>query len=111
MSYPSNTERIIDALENLCASVDKLAEILGHNSTGRGGPSDKRVEKGSIPLCPTKTWTCTDCSKEVLDTIDSCPDCFISDGFDSVWSIWCPMCYNKSMQVVRPGKVQCEECG
>ena len=35
----------------------------------------------------------------------------IEDGFGSSWSIVCPMCGKKSMQVVRPGKVQCEYCG
>ena len=35
----------------------------------------------------------------------------ISDGFGSVWSAHCAMCGQKSMQVVRPGKVQCSYCG
>ncbi len=35
----------------------------------------------------------------------------IEDGFGSRWSAWCAMCGRKSMQVVRPGKVQCEFCG
>ena len=35
----------------------------------------------------------------------------ISDGFGNHWSAYCSMCGNKTIQVVRPGKVQCSECG
>ena len=43
----------------------------------------------------------------------------ISDDFGNTWSAYCPNCGNKSMSVVRPGKVQCDlacdvycvECG
>jgi len=35
----------------------------------------------------------------------------IDDGFGSVWSAWRPKCGQKSMAVVRPGKVQCNNCG
>jgi len=34
----------------------------------------------------------------------------IEDGFGSAWSARCPYCNQNSMQVVRPGKVQCGEC-
>lgn len=34
----------------------------------------------------------------------------ISDGYGSNWSITCPMCKRDSMQVMRPGKVQCKYC-
>ena len=40
----------------------------------------------------------------------SMPDT-ISDGFGSTWSSWCPECGKKTMQVVRPGSVQCGNCG
>ena len=39
------------------------------------------------------------------------PDEEISDGLGSVWSAYCPVCKAKSMSVVRPGKVQCDNCG
>lgn len=42
---------------------------------------------------------------------ESCDDDIIEDGFGSVWSAWCYMCGRKSMQIVRPGKVQCGYCG
>ena len=35
----------------------------------------------------------------------------ISDGFGSIWSAFCPTCGEQSMEVVRPGKVQCGNCG
>ena len=35
----------------------------------------------------------------------------VEDGFGSEWSAWCPECGRKSMQVVRPGKIQCPYCG
>ncbi len=35
----------------------------------------------------------------------------ISDGFGSEWSVICPVCKKDSMYVVRPGKVQCGNCG
>lgn len=34
----------------------------------------------------------------------------ISDGFVSSWSENCPQCGGDSMEVVRPGKVQCSNC-
>lgn len=35
----------------------------------------------------------------------------VSDGFGNTWSAFCPTCKNKTMQIVRPGKVQCSMCG
>jgi len=35
----------------------------------------------------------------------------IDDGFGNQWSAYCAMCGRKSMQIVRPGKVQCKYCG
>jgi hypothetical protein len=34
----------------------------------------------------------------------------ISDGFGSEWNSYCPKCGKKTMEVVRPGKVQCNNC-
>lgn len=38
-------------------------------------------------------------------------DEIIGDGYGSAWSAYCAMCGKKSMHVVRPGKVQCSNCG
>jgi len=35
----------------------------------------------------------------------------IEDGFGNAWSASCPECGKKTMFVVRPGKVQCSNCG
>lgn len=35
----------------------------------------------------------------------------IEDGFGSAWSRTCPSCGKKKMEIVRPGKVQCGNCG
>lgn len=34
----------------------------------------------------------------------------IEDGFGGSWSAICPYCKRESMQVVRPGKIQCQSC-
>ena len=36
---------------------------------------------------------------------------FITDGEGNFWSRRCPSCGKDTMSVVRPGKVQCSECG
>lgn|SRR5574343_565069 len=35
----------------------------------------------------------------------------ISDGFGNICSVYCPTCKQRTMQVVRPGKFQCINCG
>ena len=35
----------------------------------------------------------------------------IADSFGNMWSKRCPECKKMSMQIVRPGKVQCKYCG
>jgi len=36
---------------------------------------------------------------------------FITDGFGNSWDKICHECGKESMKIVRPGKVQCENCG
>ena len=36
---------------------------------------------------------------------------FITDGFGNSWDKICPECGKDTMKIVRPGKVQCENCG
>ena len=45
--------------------------------------------------------------REAVADVDST----ISDGFGSSWSRQCPTCHQDTMEVVRPGKVQCSNCG
>ena len=35
----------------------------------------------------------------------------IEDGFGNAWANWCHECERYSLEVVRPGKVQCGICG
>jgi hypothetical protein len=35
---------------------------------------------------------------------------YISDGWGSTWSAWCPICKQRTMIIVRPGKCQCDNC-
>lgn len=35
----------------------------------------------------------------------------LKDGHGSQVSIVCPQCGGRTMQIVRPGKIQCSECG
>lgn len=35
----------------------------------------------------------------------------LSDGFGNWWENWCKRCEERSLQVIRPGKVQCCLCG
>ena len=46
---------------------------------------------------------CEECQENRGDWID--------DGHGNQWSAWCPECHQKSIVVVRPGKVQCINCG
>ena len=41
---------------------------------------------------------------------DKIKDKIIEDGFGNRWYIKCPICNQDSMEIVRPGKVQCSNC-
>ena len=41
----------------------------------------------------------------------SLADDVLEDGYGSCWSAICPECGGRTMQIVRPGKVQCSKCG
>ena len=43
---------------------------------------------------------------ELLDEVDK----WITDGFGNTWSSTCLKCGKKTMEIVRPGKVQCSNC-
>ena len=87
------------------------------------------VEWRKVFSCPTCSWCNLGdgsgehlCGKdhETVISLSGIPeDCplptpaedHISDDFGGVWSAWCPTCGQRLMQVVRPGKVQCQFCG
>ena len=75
------------------------------------------------------TYLCPECVKNVM-TIDycngkkflKCLSCkivevdnvnedMLEDGFGGYWSKWCGVCNQPTIEIVRPGKVQCGNCG
>jgi len=78
----------IDALEGLCRRASELIYPEYHT--------------GTVPPNEGEQWL-NDCDILV-------PEDTISDGFGNEWAATCEHCGGK-MQVVRPGKVQCAECG
>ena len=44
------------------------------------------------------------------DDTERADEDIIEDGFGSAWSIICPKCKERSMSVVRPSQVQCDNC-
>lgn len=50
-------------------------------------------------------------NKKLRERVAELENPIISDGFGSEWSQLCPECDMLTMQVVRPGKVQCAICG
>jgi len=61
---------------------------------------DRAIAKAQRELC--KEWDRGELPKNT-NTIDN--------GFGNVWSAYCPICGKKTMSIVRPGKVQCSNCG
>ncbi len=49
--------------------------------------------------------------KELIAVADALKNETITDGFGNHWSLMCPECNKKTMVIVRPGKVQCMDCG
>ena len=60
------------------------------------------------PLAEMRIWESNDGCCQLRDKIDT--ENTITDDYQ-VWSKTCPMCGQDTMQVVRPGKVQCSNCG
>ena len=79
----------------------------------------------SIPLSPEALERYRKVAKQVGDFLRKIEDAHkravnsklrfksqeISDGFGSTWDKKCLECGRMSMEVVRPGKVQCGYCG
>jgi hypothetical protein len=53
------------------------------------------------------------CDCEVYEHCAACdPIAFpLDDGFGNKWSRQCPTCHAFTMEIVRPGQVQCTNCG
>ncbi len=76
--------------------------------------------KGSKPRnCFTKEfrdnydtidWGKTPLEKCMEDSQEKYVNEYITDGFGNSWSKKCPICGKNSIVIVRPGKVQCNNC-
>ena len=85
--------REISELKELCGDLSEMASTLS-------GASNEDVELMSRGVAVSSGRSVTDKIQEGT----------IEDGYGSVWSDTCPSCGGK-MQVVRPGKIQCCNCG
>lgn len=81
-------------------AVESLLESLGD----RREAVEKRLEE--IEMIE---FDCAECG-ETLTVQHECKDEMLDDGFGMECSPYCPDCGNKSMSIVRPGKVQCGVC-
>jgi hypothetical protein len=76
------------------------------------GPRQNKLPAGCLVVFDggQSVWICRRCSRDpmVMERLESDPT--ITDG-STTWSKRCPECGGLTMQVVRPGKVQCAKCG
>lgn len=70
------------------------------------------IERAGIALCDIGAW------RKVLPgefarggQIVALTKDKLTDGLGNEWSAWCSSCRQKTMEIVRPGKVQCSICG
>lgn len=85
------------------AEVAKEIRIFVQVNTADDHKSDPWIEERIIELITLQSVPERPEQKEEIE--------LISDSEGSQWPKICAMCHKPSMQVVRPGKVQCEHCG
>jgi len=81
------------------AEAEAMAEALASQ------PESIRLSPDGLSGNLGETEYTTDGTTAVLRDTD-----YITDGYQT-WPKRCAMCGQDTMQVVRPGKVQCSECG
>jgi hypothetical protein len=86
-----DAERILNIVPGMCVDCG-----------GNGGDSDQK--------CPRCQGSGED-TDDLRSIVDVDHGKTIEDGFGSAWGGRCLECGRLSMQVVRPGKVQCGWCG
>lgn len=75
------TERLTEEISIMAEAIDAMKQLDALMAARRNGAKGGR---------PPKT---------------------ITDGFGQTWAIKCPKCKRNTMEVVRPGKAQCSNCG
>jgi hypothetical protein len=83
--------------ERIVCHIGDYDELLSEAGDDIGWTDDVIVEWMPMPAASPVT--------------DTQHEGIISDGFGGSWSIICPECGKPSMEIVRPGKVQCGGCG
>jgi hypothetical protein len=99
-----------EVIDGLIESIDEELEILQDEFPSQYADRIKALR--TLIRCSFKQDAYDALNKEFreLDEAEDDSDT-ISDGFGSTWSSKCAMCGKNSVQIVRPGKVQCTNCG
>lgn len=100
---PHHHNCAVAMVERLAELVERLADDLGDDNYARQLSEDAETVLREVMDGDLAELTKIGQEMGGYDVI--------SDGFGGCWSAWCPECKKKSMQIVRPGKVQCDECG
>ncbi len=93
-------EKITTKQIEMQLAIDEIAPWLSASLSPMNGGSHvacEKYEKAVNAILELATLT------QLEDTIE--------DGFGGSWSAICAECEQRSMQIVRPGKVQCASCG
>ena len=132
LPYPRNKAELLGAINYISGGVlyydecgDSGVKVQADNDKRRH--IDTKKAKTDTPQRAKNTpLICPECQKpkgKVSEFMQGegypeyiCPEHYlrkgtIKDGCGNEWSNICPECNKKTMQVIRPGKVQCRECG
>ena len=89
---------ILEKYQNKCVYCGKESEMLTMDHFVPLAEGGTHTKENVVPACRS----CNSSKGRKL---------MITDGFGNFWPAKCPMCKKNKMQVVRPGKVQCSQCG
>lgn len=109
-------EAVAAEMERCCKAIqDACGPCGGAGCTTESGHDCDGTEASCQKNCPVPVPVpCEFCGRPI-DAIRSRSTSSgkgaISDGMGNEWSKTCAMCGKDTMEVVRPGKVQCSKCG
>lgn len=99
-------ETAIDILRAAFNIVREVEFDLAKNYPGEKEAGDNLFEAEKLISLAVQQLCVPGKYNQIIEDRD-----IIYDGFGSAWSSTCPECGQKTMEVVRPGKVQCGNCG